>query len=134
MRHARRVPLFRRKPADDQPVDMEARSPQLGLKYKDLAVMAALGKSGGDLSQPRHVVYYCYATSADAGRIIAEAAQAQGFTAAVREPLPKDPGRWAVIAETNAVLSPDFVRGNTDFFEALAELHDAEYDGWEAAV
>lgn len=31
--------LFKRKKKDDEPVDMEARSPETGLKYKDLALL-----------------------------------------------------------------------------------------------
>jgi hypothetical protein len=34
----------------------------------------------------------------------------------------------------DAVLTPDFVRDSTDFFEALAARHAGEYDGWEASV
>jgi len=41
--------IFRRR--DDEPADMNERSPQLGLKYKDLAVLGQLMKSGADLSQ-----------------------------------------------------------------------------------
>jgi hypothetical protein len=38
-----------------------------------------------------------------------------------------------VIAEqASAVLTLDFVRGSTDFFEELAALYDGEHDGWEA--
>lgn len=40
---------------------MNERSPQLGLRYKDLAVLDQLMKSGADLTQPRHVIYYSYA-------------------------------------------------------------------------
>ena len=131
------MPLFRRKSErsdDHQPIDPEARSPRLGVKYKDLAVMGQLVDRGADLARPRHVLYYCYAPTEAKGRVMAEAAQAQGFAAAVREPLPQFPGQWAVISEVTAVVDPDFVRRNTDFFEALAELHDAEYDGWEASL
>ena len=32
------------------------------------------------------------------------------------------------------VLHPELVRDNTDWFEALAERHGAEFDGWEAAL
>jgi hypothetical protein len=38
------VRLFSRK-RDDEPVDMNERSPQLGLKYKDLAVLDQLMKA-----------------------------------------------------------------------------------------
>jgi hypothetical protein len=47
------VRLFGRK-RDDEPVDMNERSPQLGLKYKDLMVLDQLMKSGADLTASRH--------------------------------------------------------------------------------
>jgi hypothetical protein len=39
------MPLFRKK-RDDKPVDMNERSPQLGVRYKDLAVLDQLMKNG----------------------------------------------------------------------------------------
>jgi hypothetical protein len=39
-----------------------------------------------------------------------------------------------MISETHAVTSPDFVRDADDFFQALADRHAAEYDGWEAST
>ena len=54
--------LFRRtkNDRDDEPVDPDDRSPQLGLKYKDLAVLGQLMDAGADLDQPRHVLHYSY--------------------------------------------------------------------------
>ena len=126
--------LFRRRNRDDQQVDMNGRSPQLGLKYKDLALLGQLMQMGADLSQPRHVVYYSYATSPESAQQMASAATVQGFEATVGDPLPDYPGQWSVKCEKHAVLAPDFIRDNTDYFEALAFDHEAEYDGWEAAV
>jgi hypothetical protein len=125
--------IFRRR-RDDEPVDMNERSPQLGIRYKDLAVLDQLMKSGADLLQSRHVVYYSYASSEAVAQEMADEAGANGFEAATREPLPEFPGRWAVICETHAVTSPDFVRGSDDFFQGLADRHGAEYDGWEASL
>ena len=68
--------LFRRR-RDDEPVDMNERSPQLGIKYKDLAVLDQLMKNGADLTKPRHVLYYSYAPSASV-------AQAMGHEAGRR--------------------------------------------------
>ena len=39
---------------------MEARSPELGVKYKDLLLMGQLLQQGADLHQPRHALYYLY--------------------------------------------------------------------------
>jgi len=125
--------LFKRRGRDDEPGDPEERSPQLGLKFKDLAMMGQLMNAGADLAVPRHVVYYCYAPDAASARAMAAAATARGFSVEVRDPLPAYPDQWAVVSETKAALSPDFVRGTTDFFETLAAEHGAEYDGWEAA-
>jgi len=119
---------------DDEPVDLDERSPQLGVKYRDLLLMNEIGKMAADLSQPRHVVFYLYAASEDTGQAMAGEARVRGFEAEVREPLPEYPGRWAVVCETHTVLTPDFVRESVDLFEGLAERHEAEYDGWEAAA
>jgi hypothetical protein len=113
---------------------MNERSPQLGIRYKDLAVLGSLTDNGADLSKSRHVVYYSYAPSEDVAHAMASEAEANAYTAAVREPLPDFPGRWSVICEMYAVTSPDFVREADDFFQGLADRHDAEYDGWEASV
>jgi regulator of RNase E activity RraB len=119
---------------DNAPVDLDERSPRLGVKYRDLMVMDQVAKRAEDMSAPRHVVFHLYATSPQTGRALAAEARGRGFEAAVREPLSKYPDSWAVTCQTHAVLTPDFVRENVDFFEALADRHKAEYDGWEAAV
>src|SRR5262245_39132112 len=125
--------LFKRS-RDDEPVDMNERSPQLGLRYKDLAVLDQLMKSGADLTAPRHVIYYSYAPSEEIARAMRGEAETAGFTATVGEPLPEFPGQWPVRCEIHAVTSPDFVRESDDFFQELADRHGAEYDGWEASV
>lgn len=119
---------------DDEPVDLNERSPRLGIKYGDLLLMNEIAKRAADLSQPRHVVFYLYAPSKEVGRLMAGEARGHGFGVEVREPLPEYPGSWAVVCETHAVLTPDFVRESVDLFEALAERHHADYDGWEAAA
>jgi hypothetical protein len=124
--------LFRRR--DDDPVDPNERSPQLGLKFKDLAVIGHLMDAGADLSERRHVVFYSYASSDEVGQEMRREAESRGFETEVREPLAEFPGHWAVVSETNALASPDFVRDAVDFFEDLAQRHGAEYDGWEASV
>jgi regulator of ribonuclease activity B len=125
---------FLRRKRDDDPVDMNERSPQLGIKYKDLAILDNLMKHGADLTQSRHVIYYSYAPSEAVARAMGQEAEANDFTADVREPLPEFPGQWPVVCERHAVTSPDFVRETDDFFQSLADRHGAEYDGWEASV
>jgi hypothetical protein len=123
--------LFRRR---REPVDANERSPQLGLKHKDLAVLDGLMKAGADLSESRHVVYYSYAPSEEVAQAMRKEAESRGYVAEVREPLPDFPGQWAVVCETHAVTSPDVVREADEFFEGLANRHGAEYDGWEASI
>lgn len=127
--------LFNRKgkSKDDERVDPEERSPVTGLKYKDLQLLGAIKDQGADLFAPRHVLHYSYFPSEQKATAAAETCIAQGWGASVREPLPDFPDQWAVIAEQpRAVLTLDFVRNSTDFFEHLAELHGGEHDGWEA--
>jgi hypothetical protein len=128
------VKLFRRKNRDDELVDMNERSPQLGLRYKDLALLGHLSDQGADLNEPRHVIYYCYAPSEAVAQGMAREAEEHGFTAEVKEPFPESHGRWSVVCEVTAATTPDFVRSSDDFFQALADRNDAEYDGWEAGV
>ena len=125
--------LFRKK-HDDEPVDLNERSPQLGLKYKDLMILDQLMKAGANLTEPRHVLYYSYAPSEDVANAMRDEASTKGYTANVREPLPEYPGQWSMVSEIKAVTSPDFVRDADDFFQDLADRHGAEFDGWEASV
>jgi hypothetical protein len=118
----------------DEPVDLDERSPQLGIKYRDLLLLDEISRTADDMSQPRHVLFYLDAQSQDAGQAIAAEARTHGFGAEVRWPLPEYPSRWAVVCETHTVLTAHFVRESVDLFEDLAERHQAEYDGWEAAA
>jgi regulator of ribonuclease activity B len=120
--------------AVDEGVDPNDRSPQLGLKYKDLAVLGQLMKHGADLSQSRTVICYSYAPSHDAADAIARAAEEEGFASEVHPSPTGNPSEWSVVCQRTAVLSPDFVRDTTDLFEGLAERFRADYDGWEAAL
>ena len=123
------------KPADEQPVDMEARSPQLGVKYKDLLLMGQLLQQGADLRQPRHALYYLYfadRAAAEAGAIDGRAA---GYTCEVREPLPEYPGQWSLVCERHdAMIDPPGVIAADDLFQGIADRNGAQFDGWEAAA
>src|SRR5690606_16865395 len=68
----------------DEPVDLDERSPQLGLRYRDLILLNEIAKRAADLSQPRHVVFYLYAPSHLTGQAIADEARLKGFDASVR--------------------------------------------------
>ena len=106
-----------------------------GLPPEDAQLLKQLRQQGADLAEPRHVLHYSYFPSEHTTRLAAEAADANGWSTAVSEPLPDFPGQWSMRAERpDVVLSDDVVRDSTDFFQALAAEHSGEYDGWEAAV
>jgi regulator of RNase E activity RraB len=128
------VALFRRNRRDAEAFDPDARSPQLGVKYKDLLLLDQLMKLGSDLTQPRHVIHFSYAPSPEAQASMAGEARDRGFEVEAGEPLPAYPGDWPVRCEQTVALHPELVRDNTDFFEDLAARHGGEYDGWEAAA
>jgi hypothetical protein len=128
------VELFRRT-AGEPALDPDERSPETGLKFKDLLVLGQLMQAGARLREPRHAVYYLYVGSRDAADEMAQAARARAFTAEVREPLPQYPGQWSVVCDKHGVvLDPATVRDHDDFFEWLALTHGGEFDGWEASV
>lgn len=127
---------FGRKNKEDQePVDPEAISPQLGIKYKDMAVLSALTDNGADLSNPRHVLYFMYFTDEASARAAADSAAISGFESEAREPLPEFPDQWCVVSQRHdVVVDPEFVRTTGALFDALAAANNGEYDGWEASV
>jgi hypothetical protein len=53
--------------------------PELGLTFKDLAVLHQLIESGATLTEPRQVVYYSYASSEDVARGMGREAEAKGY-------------------------------------------------------
>jgi hypothetical protein len=129
------VNFFRRKKKDDEPVDMNARSPQTGLKYKDIALLGQLMKQGADLSKPRHALYYSYFGTREAADDGAAAARSAGYQCEVRDPMPQDPGQWSLVCERHdAVLDIEGVRAADDLFQGIADRLGGEFDGWEAAV
>jgi hypothetical protein len=125
----------RRKKEDDAPVDPDARSPQLGIRYKDLALMGQLMEQGADLRQPRHALYYLYFRDRGTAEQGAAAGRDAGYTCEVRDPLAAYPDRWSLVCErTDAVLDPAGVIAADDLFQGIADEHGAEFDGWEAAA
>ena len=127
--------LRRKKKEEEQPVDLNARSPQLGVKYKDLAVMGQLMQQGADLRLPRHALYYLYFSARPHAEVAAVEAQAAGYACEVREPMPEHPDQWSLVCERDdAILDPPGVVAADDLFQGIADRHGAEYDGWEAAA
>ena len=120
---------------DDEQVDMEARSPETGLKYKDIALLGTMMKQGADLSQPRHALYYLYFGSPEAAEAAAVDGRGAGYSCEVRDPLAAYPGQWSVVCERpDAVLDIEGVRRADDLFQGIADRLEGEFDGWEAAV
>ena len=125
----------RDKPADEQPVDMEARSPELGVKYKDLLLIGQLLQQGADLHQPRHALYYLYFADRASAEVGAVDGRAAGYACEVREPLPEYPGQWSLVCERqDAVIDPPGVIAADDLFQGIADRTGAQFDGWEAAA
>ena len=77
-----------------EPVDLENRAPQTGVKYKDVLVLNQLRLAGADLAAPRHVLYYLYFNDRVTAERAASAATASAFATRVREPIPEDPDKW----------------------------------------
>lgn len=118
---------------DRRPVDLEARSPELGLKLGDMLVLQQLIEAGGDPHAPRHVIYYLYFDGEAPARAASDEAVAEGFDVDVRAP--DASGQWAVVCERHDyVLDLETVRDNSDFFDTIAERHSGEYDGWEVSL
>jgi hypothetical protein len=128
--------LFKRKPKEDEePVDLDARSPQTGLRYKDIALLGQLMQAGADLRKPRHALYYLYFASRAEAEAGATQGTAAGYACKVGDPLPEYPGQWSLICERpDAVLDIDGVRGADDLFQGIADGLGGEFDGWEAAA
>lgn len=126
--------FLRRKKKDGDPVDLEERSSQLGVKHKDLLTLRHLVANGADLDEPRHVLYFLYVPKEEHARACADRARQAGWQATVKEPLPDLPD-WTVVCEQQAAITtPEFIRDATDFFESLAEELGGKCDGWEASV
>ena len=126
--------LFRRKKQDDEPVDPNARSEKLGIKYKDLAVLGQLMQQGADLTKPRHALYYLYFSTEEAAKGAAAEIGPAGYSCDVHE-TPNQPGSWSLVCERNdAILDPPGVIAADNLFQGIADRLGAEYDGWEAAA
>ena len=129
------MPLFKRKKAEEEPIDLEARSQLSGLKNKDILLMGQMAQAGADLNLPRHALYYLYLDSRDAAERAAARGTAAGYLANVREPLPEHPDRWSVVCERpDAVLDIPGVIAADDLFQGIADDLGGEFDGWEASL
>lgn len=129
------MPLFKRKPKDEEPLDPNERSEQLGVKHKDLLVMGQLMQQGADLTKPRHALYYLYFADRVSAMAGAEEARAAAYTCEVRDPLSEQPDQWSLVCErSDAVLDPGGVIAADNLFQDIADRLEGEFDGWEAAA
>ena len=129
------MPLFSRKKRDEEPVDPNDRSPQLGVKYKDLQLLGALMQQGADLTKPRHALYYLYFANREAAEDGAAQARSAGYACEVRAPLPEYPEQWSLVCErSDAILDPNGVIAADDLFQGIADRLEGDFDGWEAAA
>ena len=129
------MPFFKRKKAEAEPVDMDARSEVSGLRYKDILLMGQMAQAGADLNQPRHALYYLYFGSREAAEQAGARGTEAGYAADVRDPLPDHPDQWCVVCERpDAVLDVEGVKAADDLFQGIADDLHGEFDGWEASL
>ena len=129
------MPLFKRKAKAEAPLDPDDRSPETGLKYKDLLVLGQMLQGGADLTQPRHALYYLYLGSEEAAETAGGRATAAGYRADIRPPTPEHPDEWSVVCERDdVVLDPDSVNAADELFQGIADDLGGDFDGWEAAL
>ena len=127
--------LFKRNRPKEEPVDPNARSPETGLKYKDIALLGQMVQAGADLTKTRHALYYLYfrdVEKAGAGAVVAREA---GYTCEVRDPMPIQPDQWSLVCERpDALLDIEGVKTADDLFQGIADAQGGDFDGWEAAI
>jgi hypothetical protein len=97
--------------------------------------MGQMIQQGADLQDPRHALYYLYFGSQAAAEAGAVDGRGAGYTCTVRDPLPEYPDQWSLVCERqDAVLDIGGVRAADDLFQGIADRHQGDFDGWEAAL
>ena len=99
----------------------------------DALALKQLEGRRADLTQPRHVIHFLYFHEEADAREAAELAKSANWHATVEEPGEADV-EWTVRADGNRVVSAATIASFRAWFEHLAEDHNGEYDGWEAAA
>jgi regulator of ribonuclease activity B len=102
----------------------------------DQLVLDSLQTLDADLSQPREVIHFLYVPTEEAARQVAEELKSRGYSVE-QKPAPiveKEPiNPFCLIASNRFVSYSTTVQKFRHFFEQLAEFHQGDYDGWEAA-
>jgi hypothetical protein len=112
--------LLRGKPPDDT------------AELDQLVVRQLLGL-GADLAQPRHVRHFLYFAQERDARAAADEIAEGEYDVSVTAPTADEP-LWTVVGQGYRVIGSDTVAGFRAFFEAVADRHHGEYDGWEPAT
>jgi hypothetical protein len=94
----------------------------------DERVLAHLRGLGCDTKQPRGVRHFIYLPAEDSAAAVASVLEREGWETSVHE----DENVWLVVAACLRVLSEQMVKETRTRLEALAAMHDGQYDGWEA--
>jgi regulator of ribonuclease activity B len=94
----------------------------------DERVLVHLRGLGCDTKEPRGVRHFIYLPAEDRAAAVASVLEREGWETSVQ----KDDNVWLVVAACLRVLSEQMVRETRDRLEALAAMHEGQYDGWEA--
>ena len=127
--------LFKRKTKDEEPVDLEARSPKTRSQVQGHRAPRTADAAGRrpDPAASRPVLPVLREPGGRRGA--APEARTSGYSCEVRDPLPTYPDQWSLVCERpDAVLDIVGVRQADDLFQGIADRHGGEFDGWEAAV
>jgi hypothetical protein len=87
-----------------------------------------------DLSEPHLIRHYLYFPTCNAAEDVAGVLGRGGYRTEARLSADVDEESWLVLAEQEAVLTPEFIASTRGHLEALAAGAGGEYDGWEAEV
>ncbi|SRR5712691_11234656 len=94
----------------------------------DERVLAHLRGLGCDTKQPRGVRHFIYLPGEAGAEAVASVLEREGWETTVHQ----DDNVWLVVAACLRVLTEQMVRETRQRLEALAAMHDGQYDGWEA--
>jgi regulator of ribonuclease activity B len=93
-------------------------------------VLAQLKKTGSDVSKRHAFEFYFYLPDEDRANALARELQDRGLATRVSRG-PDDPN-WLCLATMTMVPETAKLEELGRLFEALAQKHRAEFDGWEA--
>jgi Regulator of ribonuclease activity B len=98
----------------------------------DAQTLRALREAGADLNKVTDVEFYLYFRTREAAERAAHSAQLTEFSATVKPGA--DGKNWLCLLSGRMVPSENGIRVASTQLQALADLLDGDYDGWEAKV